>query len=127
MSQNREAIEGELQAYKVANPDWLGNLEKGKIVASYNHRLAALLVVQGGEQYATKKELDKVTKKLDKVTESQSESSYDIKGAAIAAGILAFIGSVLSATAPYGRSWRFWRQWQYGRVQQQDDVEENEG
>jgi hypothetical protein len=42
MSQSKIEIEAELQAYKHANPDWLGNLEKGKIVASYNNRLAAL-------------------------------------------------------------------------------------
>eukprot|EP01031_Cornospumella_fuschlensis_P034306 gene34306-41521_t len=41
MLQSKKDIEAELQAYKEANPDWMRNLEKGKIVASYNIRLAS--------------------------------------------------------------------------------------
>jgi hypothetical protein len=42
MSQIKEQIENELQSFKNANPDWLTNVEKGQIVASYNNRLASI-------------------------------------------------------------------------------------
>eukprot|EP01031_Cornospumella_fuschlensis_P032840 gene32841-39711_t len=37
MSQTREAIEDELQAYKVANPDWSSIEWKSNVVTSYNN------------------------------------------------------------------------------------------
>jgi hypothetical protein len=40
MSQTREQIEQELQAYKNANVDWMNDVTKGQIIASYNNRLA---------------------------------------------------------------------------------------
>jgi hypothetical protein len=39
MSQTKEQIEDELQSFKDAYPDWLTDVEKGQIVASYNNRL----------------------------------------------------------------------------------------
>jgi hypothetical protein len=42
MSQTKEQIEGELEAYKIANPDWMTDVSKGQIIASYNNRLASL-------------------------------------------------------------------------------------
>jgi hypothetical protein len=35
----REEIVSELRAYKVANPNWITDVEMAKVVASYNNRL----------------------------------------------------------------------------------------
>eukprot|EP00597_Dinobryon_sp_UTEXLB2267_P016680 CAMPEP_0201094074 /NCGR_PEP_ID=MMETSP0812-20130820/2494_1 /ASSEMBLY_ACC=CAM_ASM_000668 /TAXON_ID=98059 /ORGANISM="Dinobryon sp., Strain UTEXLB2267" /LENGTH=575 /DNA_ID=CAMNT_0047346531 /DNA_START=21 /DNA_END=1748 /DNA_ORIENTATION=+ len=40
--ETREEIVSELRAYKAANLDWLTNLEKAKVVASYNNLLASM-------------------------------------------------------------------------------------
>ena len=40
ISQTKEQIEDELQSFKNANSDWLTDVVKGQIVASYNNRLA---------------------------------------------------------------------------------------
>ncbi len=40
MSQTKEQIEDELQSFKNANSDWMTDVVKGQIVASYNNRLA---------------------------------------------------------------------------------------
>ena len=38
----REEIASELRAYKVANPNWITDVEMAKVVASYNNRLASM-------------------------------------------------------------------------------------
>ena len=40
--ETREEIVSELRAYKVANPNWLRDVEMAKVVASYNIRLASM-------------------------------------------------------------------------------------
>ncbi len=42
MHQSKNDIEMELEYYKKLNSDFLSNLEKSQVVASYNMRLAAL-------------------------------------------------------------------------------------
>jgi hypothetical protein len=42
LQSKEEEVEAEFRSYKEANPDWLTNLQKGQVVASYNFRLAAL-------------------------------------------------------------------------------------
>ena len=37
--ETREEIVSELRAYKVANPNWITDVEMAKVVASYNNRL----------------------------------------------------------------------------------------
>ena len=45
--ETREEIVSELRAYKVANPNWLTNVEMAKVVASYNNRLASMSPTPG--------------------------------------------------------------------------------
>jgi len=40
--ETREEIVSELRAYKVANPNWIADLEMAKVVASFNNRLASM-------------------------------------------------------------------------------------
>jgi hypothetical protein len=40
--ETREEIVSELRAYKVANPNWITDVEMAKVVASYNNRLASM-------------------------------------------------------------------------------------
>ena len=40
--ETREEIVFELRAYKVANPNWITDVEMAKVVASYNNRLASM-------------------------------------------------------------------------------------
>ena len=40
--ETREEIVSELRSYKVANPNWLRDVEMAKVVASYNNRLASM-------------------------------------------------------------------------------------
>ena len=46
--ETREEIVSELRAYKVANPNWLRDVEMAKVVASYNNRLASMSPAQPG-------------------------------------------------------------------------------
>jgi hypothetical protein len=42
MPETKEQIEGELIAFKAANPEWMSDALKREFVASYNNRLASL-------------------------------------------------------------------------------------
>ena len=46
--ETREEIVTELRAYKVANPNWLRDVDMAKVVASYNNRLASMSTAQSG-------------------------------------------------------------------------------
>ena len=47
--ETREEIVSELRVYKNANVDWVTDVEKAKVVASYNNRLASMSpIVQSG-------------------------------------------------------------------------------
>ena len=46
--ETREEIVSELRAYKIANPNWLRDVEMAKVVASYNNRLASMSPAQPG-------------------------------------------------------------------------------
>ena len=49
--ETREEILSELRAYKVANPNWLRDVEMAKVVASYNIRLASMSPAQPGNYF----------------------------------------------------------------------------
>ena len=40
--ETREEIVSELRAYKVANPNWITDVERATVVASFNNRLASM-------------------------------------------------------------------------------------
>jgi len=40
--ETREEIVSELRAYKIANPNWVADVEMAKVVASFNNRLAPM-------------------------------------------------------------------------------------
>ena len=45
--ETREEIIAELRAYKNFNIDWQQDIEKSKVVASYNNRLASMMAAPG--------------------------------------------------------------------------------
>ena len=51
LDETREEIVSELRAFKVANPNWLRDVEMAKVVASYNIRLASMSPAQSGNYF----------------------------------------------------------------------------